>query len=98
MNSGDLQPLICIVNITIAQVFPSEAETQHRPRGNLLGEAGRGVGGRGRVRARNQEQCQHWTWNRWRGSGQFQQPETGFGVSLVYRISRVELHSQSYNT
>lgn len=38
MDSGHLQPLICIVDITIAQVFPSEAMTR-RDKGNLLGEA-----------------------------------------------------------
>lgn len=57
--------------------------------------------GSGPGRSQNQEQRQHWTWNRWRGSdrpgvrqvlGRIWLPE---GVSLVYRISRVKLDSQS---
>lgn len=40
VSKGDLQPLICIVNITIAKVFPSEAMTGHRSKGNRLDWAG----------------------------------------------------------
>lgn len=35
-ESGDLQPLICIVNITNCKDFPAEAVTQHRAESILV--------------------------------------------------------------
>lgn len=53
VNSGDLQPLICIVDVTIAQVFPvNEAMTRHR-QGRPAGRSQVRDRGRGGAKTKN---------------------------------------------
>lgn len=85
-ESGVMQPLICIVNIAFAEIFPIKPLRGRESRAahwTLPGDrSGRGREGP----SQDTEKSQNWMRNRWRGSGQgwgLRRSQTGFWVDLV---------------